>query len=128
MYLGFVLLSIATFLVGIPIGFYLSPSSQAGSLTGSILQYASVAGTAILVIRFVTDYMRQNVFEYGGIYKKQELREVVGRKEQGWGNEVKESRIETAYYLRIKKREDKEDLRIVRDKSLFGTLTALKQM
>ena len=80
--LGLSLLVISALLIGLTSGHILSSFNQNNSLTASIIQYTGLIGTVILVLRFIRDYLQENVFEYAGIYKIQEVRSVFEKK--GW--------------------------------------------
>ena len=71
-------------------------------ITERILPFATVIGTIALIFRLISDYLKENVFEYGGIYKKDETRKIYHLK--GFSVEEKESHKETGYYLRISKK------------------------
>jgi hypothetical protein len=46
--------------MGIAIGFILSSFGQIGGLTASIIQYTTLIGTVILVLRFIIEYLQEN--------------------------------------------------------------------
>jgi hypothetical protein len=68
-----------------------------------IVEIVGVSGTVIILWKAVTDLLKENVFQYSGIYKKDEIR--IDYEKRGWGQIVeKERHNETAYYLRITKK------------------------
>lgn len=95
---------IIAFLVGISIGYYISPLTPAGSLNNLVLiiiPYTTIAGTVIVILKLILDHMKQSVLSYGYIYNRNEHRAIRVRRESGFGYETKEQPEETAYYLRI---------------------------
>lgn len=80
--LGVLLLVISAFLIETAIGFILSSFHQIEGPIASIIQYTTLVGTAILVLRFIIEFLQENVFDYAGIYKGEEIRSVFERK--GW--------------------------------------------
>lgn len=77
------------FLFGIPVGYYLYPQAPVDTIPSLVFQYAPLVGTGILIFKTIKEYFRENVFDYGGIYKKLDFREGVN---------------ETGFYLRIIKK------------------------
>lgn len=103
--LGILLSVISAFLIGTALGFILSSFNQIGGLTATILQYTTLIGTVIIVLKFIIEYLQENVFEYAGIYKIEEIRSVFER--QGWSRKETERHNEVAYYLKIAKKRGK---------------------
>lgn len=73
------------------------------SLQFGVAEIVGVIGIMIVLWKAVTDRLKENIFEYSGVYKKNEIR--IDYERSGWARMIeKERHNETAYYLRIAKK------------------------
>lgn len=91
-----IIMVISAFLLGIAVqGLF--------SFRVGIAEIVGVIGTAIILWKALADIFKENIFEYSGVYKKNEIR--IDYEKTGWSRLVeKERHNETAYYLRIVKK------------------------
>lgn len=73
------------------------------SLQFGVVEIVGISAGITAVLKNVSDLIRENVFVYSGIYKKDDIR--IDYERRGLGRPVeKERHNETAYYLRIAKK------------------------
>ena len=80
------------FIFGIPVGYYLYPHAPVGTIPSSLIQYTPIVGMAIVILKIINDFRKENVLEFGDVHKKLEYRDGVN---------------ETGFYIRIIKKKGK---------------------
>ncbi len=112
------LTSIIAFVLGISVGYLLfsnvliNENSLLTSILGNYSDLATIGRFIVLIFRLISDFLKDNVFEYDGFYKKQEDRVIFHRK--GFSMEEKERHKETGYYLRVSKKRGNGGLKIAK--------------
>ena len=99
--------TVATFFIGFAIGFSISLIYQdklnvIGQYSGLI---SGIIGGVVSLLKVIIDRLKENVFEYGGIYKREEIRSEY--EQGGWIPKELARYHETAYFLRIVKHRGK---------------------
>jgi hypothetical protein len=100
MLLKFVILTVASFFVGLTIGLLVTNQNIGNS--SPLVLTLSIVGPIVVLIRFILDYIKENSYEISQVVKTEEIRPIWER--EGWSYKEKEKHDEIAFYLRITKK------------------------
>jgi hypothetical protein len=100
MLIKFVILTVASFFVGLTIGLLLT--NQNLEQNSPVVIILGIVGPIIVLIKFILDYLKENSFEISKVIKTDEIRTIWER--SGWTYKEKETHDEIGYYLRITKK------------------------